>query len=396
MTAAPYWMAPGARLGALVRHAHAESPVQRARLDQAGIDPAGVGNPADLGRLPVLRKEQVGAIQAADRPFGGLLGEPLGEIARIFVSAGDILDPQGSRPDYWRFGPALRAAGFGPGEVVINCTSYHLSPLGFIFDAALRSVGCVVIPGGIGQQEMQVKVMEQVGVTGYVGLPSYLLALLERGARTLRRALVAAEPLPPSLRSKLESYGVEVFQAYGTAELGLLGYECPARDGMHLDEGVAVELCDPEGRPVPPGEVGEVVVTLLDETYPLLRFGTGDLSAFMEPPCSCGRTATRIRGWLGRANDVVKVRGLFLYPRQLDEALARLGGRVGRWQAVVEQDSHHRDLLTIRVEAESELDASEVVEAVKAVTRLTPAVEVLAPGAIPAEARRLADRRTWE
>lgn len=396
MRAAPYWMAPDARLGDLVRHAHAHSPIQRERLEQAGIDPTGVQSPADLGRLPVLRKDQLGPIQSASRPFGGLLGEPLGEIARIFVSAGDILDPQGRRPDYWRFGPALRAAGFEPGQVVINCTSYHLSPLGFIFDAALRSVGCVVIPGGIGQQEMQVKVMEQVGVTGYVGLPSYLLALLERGARTLRRALVAAEPLPPSLRAKLESYGVEVFQAYGTAELGLLGYECSARDGMHLDEGVVVELCDPDGRPVPPGEVGEVVVTLLDETYPLLRFGTGDLSAFVEAPCPCGRTARRIRGWMGRANDVVKVRGLFLYPRQVDEAMARLGGRAGRWQAVVEQDSHHRDLLTIRVESESALDQGEVAEAVKSVTRLTPAVEVLAPGSIPAEAKRLDDRRKWE
>lgn len=391
------WMAPGAPLGEIVRHAWAHSPAQRDRLDAAGVAVETVAGPSDLQALPVMRKELVGPLQSGARPFGGLLGESVADLARIFVSTGGIFDPQGARPDYWRFGPALAAAGFGRGDVVMNCTSYHLSPAGFIFDDALRSLGCVVIPGGIGQQEMQVQVMAETGANGYVGLPSYLLALLERGPLPLlKRALVAAEPLPPSLRSKIAGYGVDVYQSYGTADLGLVGYECAAKEGMHLDTGVVVEICDPEGRPVPMGEAGEVVVTLLDKTYPLLRFGTGDLSAFTLEPCACGRSAPRIRGWLGRANDVVKVRGLFLYPRQVDEALAAFRGQVGRWQAVVTQDEHHRDNLTIRVEALGPVDEAAVGAAVKALTRLTAVVELVEPGGIAEGAKRLDDRRTWE
>lgn len=391
------WMAPGAPLGEVVRHAWAHSPAQRARLEAAFLDPALVVGPLDLQALPVMRKELLGPMQAAARPFGGLLGESVADLARIFVSAGGIFDPQGARPDYWRFRPALAAAGFGPGDVVINCTSYHLSPLGFIFDDALRSQGCVVIPGGIGQQELQMQVMTAIGVNGYVGLPSYLLALLERGPLPqLAKALVAAEPLSPSLRSKISGYGVDVYQAYGTADLGLLGYECSVKQGMHLDTGVVVEVCDPGGRPVPMGEVGEVVVTLLDQTYPLLRFGTGDLSAFALEPCPCGRSAPRIRGWMGRANDVVKVRGLFLYPRQVDEALAGFQGQIGRWQAVVTHDEHHRDDLTIRVEVLGPVDGAAVGAAVKALTRLTARVELVSPGDIAEGSKRLDDRRTWE
>jgi len=391
------WIAPGADLGEVVRHAWAHSPAQRARLDAAGIVVRSVAAPADLRAVPVMRKELLGPLQEAARPFGGLLGEPVADLARIFVSAGGVYDPQGARPDYWRFGPALSAAGFGPGDVVINCTSYHLSPLGFIFDDALRSLGCVVIPGGIGQQELQMQVMTSCGVNGYVGLPSYLLALLERGPLPrLAKALVAAEPLPPSLRAKLAGYGVDVYQAYGTADLGLIGYECSAKQGLHLDAGVTLEICDPEGQPVAPGEVGEVVVTLLDKTYPLLRFGTGDLSAFVTEPCACGRPAMRIKGWMGRANDVVKVRGVFLYPRQVDEALAGFRGQVGRWQAVVTQDEHHRDHLTVRVEALGPLDGGAVGAAMKALTRLTAVVELVGLGEIAESAARLDDRRTWD
>ncbi len=399
MTAPSIWIAPGAGLNDLVRHAWSHSPAQRARLEAAGIDPATIRSPEDLYALPVLHKDRLGSLQAEGLPFGGLLGEPLSDLARIFCSAGDIYDPQGARTDYWRFGAALAAAGFHCGDIVINCTSYHLSPLGFIFDDALRSLGCVVIPGGIGQQDLQVRILQETRASGFVGLPSYLLALLERGPLHLKKALVAAEPLPPTLRAKLQGYGVDVCQAYGTADLGLVAYECPEKQGMHLDTGVAVEICNPDGHPVPVGEVGEVVVTLLDRTYPLLRFGTGDLSVFMTEPCPCGRSTPRIRGWMGRANDVVKVRGLFLYPRQVEEALARLPVQTGRWQAVLEQDHHHRDVLTIRVEAAGSGDGPDpdsVAEAVKAVTRLTTAVEVLAPGTLSPEVRRLDDRRKWE
>lgn len=392
-----------ARFRGLVQHAWEHSPVQRARLEQAGLSPERVQVPADLHALPVMRKEQLGLLQAEGRPFGGLLGEEPGALARIFLSPGDVYDPQGARPDYWRFGVALAAAGFRRGEVVMNCASYHLSPLGFIFDAAARSLGCVVIPAGVGQQELQIKVLADTRATGYLGLPSYLLALLEKAAAAgtplhLRRAFVTAEPLPPSLRARLAEFGVDVYQGYGTADLGLVAYECPEKHGMHVDDGVLLELCDPDGRPVPPGEVGEVVVTLLDETYPLLRFGTGDLSALLLEPCPCGRPSPRIRGWLGRANDVVKVRGMFVYPRQLEAALGRFPGQVARWQAVVDRDEQHRDRLTIMVEPApgATVDAGAVAEAVKAATRLTAGVELVAPGVLPDGARPLDDRRKWQ
>lgn len=393
------WMAPGVDLRTRVAHAWAASPAQRARLEAASIEPAEVSGPEALADLPVMRKEHLGPMQAKGRPFGGLLGEPLGNLARIFLSPGDIYDPQGAGPDYWRFGTALAAAGFQPGDVVLNCFNYHLSPAGFIFDAAARSVGCVVIPAGVGQQEMQIQSARETGAVGYIGLPSYLLSLLEKAGGNLpfKKAMVTAEPLPPTLRAKLEGYGVAVSESYGTADLGLVAYQCPHREGLHFDDGVVVEICDPDGRPVPMGEVGEVVVTLLDRTYPLLRFGTGDLSAMIAEPCPCGRPALRMARWMGRANDVVKVRGMFVYPRQLEEAMARFGPQVARWQAVVEQDEHHRDRMMVLVESAigGWPTAEAVGEAVRAATRLSAEVALVPAGAIPPEARRLEDRRRW-
>ncbi|MFZ5827799.1 MAG: phenylacetate--CoA ligase family protein [Bacillota bacterium] len=404
MSAPSIWTSPDglARLRAVVAHAWERSPAQRARLEAAGIDPVAVSGPESLQPLPVMRKEALGSLQAADHPFGGLLGEDIGSLARIFLSPGEIYDPQGGRPDYWRFRPALEAAGFGPGQVVANCFNYHLTPAGFMFDDAARALGCVVIPAGVGQQEMQVKVLAETGASGYIGLPSYLLALLEKAGAmgrelSLRRALVTGEPLPPALRARLGEYGVDVYQAYGTADLGLVAYECPERQGMHLEPGALVELCDPEGVPVPAGEVGEIVVTLLETTYPLLRFGTGDLSALVTEPCACGRPSLRIKGWMGRANDVVKVRGMFVYPRQIEEAMAGFAGQVARWQAVVERDEHHRDHLILCVEAKGGGPApGAVVEAVRSATRLSCEVRPIAPGVIADGAPRLEDRRKWD
>jgi len=398
MNQSSVWIASGQeeRLAAVLEHARRWSPVQRARLEEAGAVPP-------LDRIPVMRKERLGEIQKSDPPFGGLLGVGLGDLARIFLSPGEIFDPQGPGADFWRFRTALMVAGFQPREVVINCFNYHLTPAGFMFDAAARALGCVVIPAGVGQQEMQLKVMAATGTTGYVGLPSYLLSLLERAEAAglqlqLRRAVVTGEPLTPSLREALRSRGVSVLQAYGTADVGLIAYECPEAEGLHLDDGVVVEICDPEGRPVEMGEIGEVVVTLLEPTYPLIRFGTGDLSAMVAEPCRCGRPSLRLKGWLGRVGDVVKVRGIFVYPRQIEEALAAFGGAVGRWQARVERDEHHRDRLLLRVEAApgEQVDPDRLVAAVRAATRLTAEVEAVPPGSIPADAPRLDDRRRWE
>ncbi|MCL5676681.1 MAG: AMP-binding protein, partial [Firmicutes bacterium] len=350
-----------------------------------------------------LRKEELARHQGVQLPFGGLLGVGVAHLARIFASPGPVYDPQGEGPDYWRFARALRAAGFGPGDVVLNAFSYHLSPAGFMLDTGLRTAGCVVIPAGVGQQDLQVRVLADTGATGYVGLPSYLLSLLERaealGLRTgLRKAYVTAEPLPPSLRDRLREHGVRVFQGFGTADLGSVAYECETRSGQHLDPGVMVEVCDPDGRPVPNGEVGELVVTLLEETYPLLRFGTGDLTALVIEPCGCGRPEPRIRGWLGRIGEAVKVRGMFVYPRQIEDALTRVPG-AGRWQAVVERDSEHRDRLTVRVEPKdpaAKADPEALLTAVKAATRVTAEVELVEAGTLPEKAQRLEDRRRWE
>ncbi|BDG61433.1 phenylacetate--CoA ligase family protein [Caldinitratiruptor microaerophilus] len=402
MTGGSVWLAAGAgeALRRVVRHAWDHSPAWRARLEAAGIRPEDVRGPEDLLPLPVLRKEALGRHQAASLPFGGLLGVPVSDLARIFVSPGPVYDPQGAREDFWRFSRALRAAGFAPGDVVLNCFSYHLSPAGFMLDTGLRAAGCVVIPGGVGQQDLQVRVLSDTGATGYVGLPSYLLSLLERaealGLRTaLRKAYVTAEPLPPSLRARLQGYGVEVFQGFGTADLGSVAYECEVREGQHLDPGVMVEVCDPEGRPVPAGEVGELVVTLLDETYPLLRFGTGDLTALVPEPCPCGRPEPRIRGWLGRAGEAVKVRGMFVYPDQIQEAVSRIPG-AGRWHAVVDRDGGHRDRLTVRVEAAGVVDPAALSQAIKATTRVTAEVELVEPGTLPDKTPRIEDRRRWE
>ena len=399
------WVPPGGeeRLRRVLAAARAASTFWRERLNAAGL-----GADGDVGAgliegdpwqaLPVLRKDSLGDVQAEVPPFGGLLGVPVEQLARIFVSPGDVYDPQGAGPDYWRFSRALAAAGFRQGDRVLNCFSYHLTPAGFMFDAAARALGCVVVPAGVGQQELQIRVARAVGAVGYAGLPSYLLALLERAASAetplpIRRAVVTGEPLPPTLRERIAGHGVDVYQAYGTADVGLIGYECGHGAGMHLDDGVIVEICDPDGRPVPVGEVGEVVVTLLEETYPLLRFGTGDLSALLVEPCPCGRPSPRLKGWLGRAGEVTKVRGIFLYPRQLEAAMAGLAG-VERWRAVVERDADHRDVL--RIEFAGPSDPQAVRDAVQAAVRLNPEVVAVPAGSLPAEGPRFQDRRRWD
>ncbi len=401
------WVPPGGeeRLRMVLAAAREGSAVWRERLDAAdiGFDGAGVGFEGTGGAawlaLPVLRKESLGSVQAESPPFGGLLGEPVENLARIFVSPGDVYDPQGTDPDYWRFSRALAAAGFRRGDRVLNCFSYHLTPAGFMFDAASRALGCVVVPAGVGQQELQIRIARAVGASGYAGLPSYLLALLDRAAAAgtplpIRRAVVTGEPLPETLRERIEAHGVKAYQAYGTADVGLIGYECGQGGGLHLDEGVIVEICDPDGRPVPLGEVGEVVVTSLQETYPLLRFGTGDLSAMIAEPCACGRPALRLKGWMGRVSEVAKVRGIFLYPRQLEAAMAELAGSVERWRAVVERDADHRDVL--RIEFAGRADPRAVRDAVQAAVRLNPQVVVVPAGALPAEGPLFQDRRNWD
>lgn len=396
------WLAP------LVEHAAQHAPATRAALAEAGLGPREVRSLDDLRRVPITRKDRLIELQRASPPFGGFLGAPIEDLRRLFLSPGPLLDPQGPEPDYWRWAQPLHAAGFRRGDVVLNACSYHMTPLAFMFDEAARVLGCPVVPSGVGSTEQQVVLARTLRVTAYCGTPSFLKIILDRAVETgvdprrdlaLRRAFVAAEMLPESLRAAIQALGVNVRQGYGTADLGCLGYECAAADGMHVPEEAIVEIVDPAtGSPVPVGQPGEVVATVNRRTYPLLRFGTGDLSALDAAPCACGRTSPRLVRILGRVGDAVKVRGLFVHPRQLDEALARVP-ELARYQAVVTRVAH-RDQLALRVEPTGtppDTLAQRVAEAVRQGVQVrADAVEVVPPGTLAEGGRSLADERTWE
>ena len=394
------------RLAETVRHAHAHAPRVRAQLESAGVKPADIRSPNDLLRLPIIRKDGLAAIQAEDLPFGGLNGVAVEKLARIFMSPGNIYDPQGDAPDFWRFAPALVAAGFRAGDLVQNTFSYHMTPAGFMFDSALRHLGCAVIPAGVGQTELQVRMAADLGVTGYTGTPSFLHTLLAK-ARELTTplkievAFVTGEMLAPSLRTELESeFGVRVLQGYGTADLGLIAYECPEKDGLHLHPECIVELLDLEtGQPALPGQPGEIVATLFDQTYPLIRFATGDISSWKEAAsCACGRTAPKLSGLLGRVGDAVKVKGMFIRGSQID-AVMKAFPEVARYQAVVTREQH-QDLLTYVVEL-AEIATSgglveRMVEALRDQLKVRGEVEIAAAGTLSQSAKKIDDRRTWK
>ncbi len=370
------------------------------RLAEAGISPPERRGVAALHGVPVREKDHLPELQAADPPFGGMLGVDVSALRRIHRSPGPINDPEGRRADYWRMAPAFRAAGFNAGEVVLNTFSYHLTPGGHMMDAGLREVGCVVVSGGVGNTSGQAAFAAQIGATGYVGTPQFLLALLERGVEDgvrlgFRRALVSGAPLPPDLRRELEGrYAVSVFQAYGTADAGAIGYECEAKDGWHVAPGVVVEILYPGTRePCAPGRSGEVVVTSANPVYPLVRFGTGDLSAFIPNACTCGRTSARLAGFLGRVGEGVKVRGMFVHPRQLAEALGSHRG-VRRYQGTV-TEQNHRDALAVSVETTPGLppDLDEVAARLRETTGLRAEVRAVEPGTIHDDAPPLVDLR---
>lgn len=372
----------------------------RLRLERAGVAPQDVAGVRGLARIPVLRKDDVPALQATAPPFGGMLAVPIGSLRRVYRSPGPVLDPEGRGPDFWRAAPAAWAAGFRAGDVVLNSLSYHLTPGGLMLDGGLRALGCVVAPGGAGDAAAQVEIARATKAVGYVGTPQFLLVLLERARAsgsplTLQRALATGAPLPPSLRTQLQDdFGVDVYQSYGTADAGVLGYECKAKAGWHVATEVALEVLSPaSGQPAADGEPGEVVVTSPNKVYPLVRFGTGDLSAWNRAPCTCGRTSPRLTGFLGRTGEGVKVRGMFVHPRELAAALAA-EPRVARWQGVVSERSN-RDEFVVRVEAHAgSLDPVALARRIREAAKVRAEVEIVASGTLPENAPRLLDRRT--
>jgi phenylacetate-CoA ligase len=364
------------------------------------VRPEDVTDRRALAELPVTRKSQLIELQARERPFGGLATVRAGELARIFASPGPIYDPQGRRSDYWRWARALFAAGFRRGDVIHNTFSYHLSPAGSMLETGADALGACVIPGGIGQTELQVRTIADLRPDGYVGTPSFLRILLEKARElsldvsSLRKALLSAEAVPPALVKELGGIGIAAYQAYGSADLGLVAYESEAREGLILDETIIVELVHPgTGEIVPPGEVGEVVVTTLTPEYPLIRFATGDLSAELPGHSPCGRTNRRIKGWMGRADQTTKVRGMFVQPTQIAEIVRRHKEIIAA-RLVVGHDEKGADTMTLRVEmGEPAESPARIAETLQAVTKLRGTVEAVPRGTLPKDGKVIEDTR---
>jgi phenylacetate-CoA ligase len=392
----------GARLATTLAHAFERAPRARRELERAGLSPAAVRGLEDLGRIPITRKDALPAAQREEPPFAGLAAVEPGRLARVFMSPGPIFDPQGAGDDFWRFRHAYAAAGFRAGDVVLCSASYHLTPLGFMLDNACRSLGCAVIPGGVGQTDQQLQAARHLRATGYTGTPSFLFQLLGRGREAgiplaLEVAFVIAEMLPESLRADIESFGVRCLQGYGTADLGCIAYECAEKGGWHLHPECVVEILDLEtGVEATPGQPGELVATIFDEAYPLLRFATGDIAALSTGgPCACGRTTPKLAGLLGRVGDAVKVKGMFVRGSALEKVLKGFP-EAGRFRAVVTRE-HHQDQLEIEVEAQGEAGlAARLAEALQAEIKVRGEVRLVPPGSLPPEARKIDDRRVWK
>jgi len=378
-----------------------------ARLLQE-VDPAAVTSRAALALLPVIRKSELSDLQKAERPFGGLSAAGWGSAPRrarhVFASPGPLYEPEGHSADYWRLARALFAAGFRAGDLVHNCFSYHFTPAGSMLDGGAVALGCTVFRGGTGQTEQQVQVMAELQSDGYVGTPSFLKIILEKADELgialprMKKSLLSAEAFPKSLRDMLAGRGIAAFEAYASADLGSIAYESEARDGLIVDEGVLVEIVRPgTGDPLPPGEIGEVVVTPLGNVdYPLIRFGTGDMSAILPGVSPCGRTNMRIRGWLGRADQTTKVKGMFVHPSQV-AAIIRRHPEVARARLVVDNpEGADRMTLHVEVAALASSNAESIAATIRDVTKLRGEVRFHEPGALANDGKVIDDARKYD
>jgi phenylacetate-coenzyme A ligase PaaK-like adenylate-forming protein len=365
-----------------------------------GIDPASVTSRTALARLPVLRKSELPALHKAAPPFGGFVAASPGSFARLFTSPGPIFEPESAQPDPWRGARALYAVGFRPGDVVLNTFSYHLTPGGFIFDTSARALGCAVIPAGPGNTEAQFELIEAYRPVGYSGTPDFLKILLDaaasagRDVSSIKRALVSGAAFPKSLQEEIKSRGVDAYQAFGTADLGLIAFETPAREGMTVNEDLILEIVRPgTGDPVAEGDVGEIVVTSLDLHHPWIRLAIGDLTAALPGKSPCGRTNMRIRGWMGRADQTTKVKGMFVRPEQVAEISKRHPG-LGRLRLVVSR-SGETDVMTLKAETGSPDRAleGELATTLRSVTKLGGSVELVTEGSLPNDGKVIADER---
>lgn len=402
------------RLPAALKSASEHAPAIAQQLQ--GIDVAGIRQRSDLLAIPVVRKSELLQAQlamrqgqagqqlaAVSRVFGGFSAIGWGQAARVFASPGPIYEPESWRPDYWGFARALYAAGFRSGELVHNCFAYHFTPAGSMMETAAHAVGCTVFPGGVGQTEQQVQAIVDLAPAGYTGTPSFLKIILEKAEEmgvelpSVKRALFSGEAFPPSLCKWFSERGIDGYQAYGSADLGMIAYETSARDGLVLNEDILLEIVRPgTGEPVPDGEVGEVVVTTLNPDYPLLRFGTGDLSAILPGASPCGRTNVRIKGWMGRADQTTKVRGMFVHPGQIAQVIKR-HAQVGKARLVV-GGKVGNDTMVLQVElAEATADLLPLIaDTVRELTKLRAEVQAVEPGSLPNDGKVIDDIRSYE
>ena len=387
-----------ARLSEIVAHART-APGWAKHL--SGVDPKSITSRASFAKLPVLRKSEFTTLQKEFPPFGGLNVTPTVGAKRLLMSPGPIFEPEGSGNDWWGAARALFAAGFRKGHIVHNSFAYHLTPGGFIMESGAHALGCAVIPGGVGNTEQQLEAIAHYKPTGYVGTPDFLKILLDGAAKTgkdassIKRGLVSGAALPSSLREEFDGRGIAVLQCYATAELGVIAYESEAREGMVINESLIVEIVRPgTGEPVPEGEVGEVVITSFNRDYPMIRLATGDLSALMAGRSPCGRTNARIKGWMGRADQTAKVKGMFVHPKQIAEIGAR-HPELKRLRLVVGRQSE-QDTMTLLAEC-APCDAafeSVVAETLQSVTKLRGAVKLVAQGSLPNDGKLISDERT--
>ena len=363
------------------------------------VDPEAITSAGALSALPVLRKSELGKAQAGHPPFGGFTTRAPSAFAHIFQSPGPIYEPGSTDRDWWRFGRVLHAAGIGPGDIVQNCFGYHLTPAGMLFESGARAVGAAVLPAGTGQTELQVTAARDVGSTAYAGTPDYLKVILDKAdemgvALKISKATVGGGALFPSLRQDYADRGIACLQSYGTADLGNIAYESPAMEGMIADEHVVIEIVTPgTGDPVATGEVGEVVVTTLNPDYPLIRFATGDLSAVMPGQSPCGRTNLRIKGWMGRADQTTKVKGMFIRPEQVAALVAR-HSEVVKARVIATREGE-MDALTVQLESPGG-DSSAYARSVADVLKMKGAVQVVAPGSLPTDGLVIEDRRSYD
>ena len=394
-----------AALSGQVAHAQRSAPAFAQIL--AGVDARTIDSRAALARLPVTRKPELLERQKATRPrdpFGGFSAIARGpQMPHIFASPGPIYEPDAAAADYWRAARAMFAAGFRSGELVHNSFSYHMTPGAFIMESGAHAVGCTVFPAGVGQTEQQLQAIAELRPDAYMGTPSFLRILVEKAAETgvdissIRKALTGGEALPPSLRDWFAGHGVAAYQSYATADLGLIAYETQAREGLVLEESLIVEIVRPgTGDPVAEGEVGELVATTLNPAYPMIRFGTGDLSALLPGRCPTGRTNTRIKGWLGRADQTTKIRGMFVHPGQVAD-IARRFPEVLKARLVVSGEMAN-DVLTLKVEAASVPQGLDqrIGDAIRDVTKLRGDVQLLQPGSLPNDGKVIEDARSYK